>query len=80
MPLALAYGMLMILLGTTALAPLLLALPLQPPDLSLGLAVFCCMPTSLSTGVQLSQVGRPTGCQGVVAGVVGIELQQEGHG
>ena len=31
-------------------------LPLGSPELTLGLAVFCCMPTTLSSGVSLTQV------------------------
>jgi sodium/bile acid cotransporter 7 len=44
--------------ATTALAygltAILLRLPLRPPEMALGLAVFCCMPTTLSTGITLT--------------------------
>ena len=32
-------------------------LPLQPREMGIGLAVYCCMPTSLSTNIALTQVG-----------------------
>lgn len=52
---ALAYGLVAIL-GLTPLASLLaLRLPLNPPELAVGLALFCCMPTTLSSGVSLTQ-------------------------
>ena len=35
-----------------------LRLPFLPPEFAFGLAVFCCMPTTLSSGVSLTQV-RP---------------------
>ncbi|PNW78481.1 hypothetical protein CHLRE_09g395700v5 [Chlamydomonas reinhardtii] len=53
---AIAWGMASILLITPLLAPLAGALPLQPPGLALGLLVFGCMPTTLSSGVALTQV------------------------
>ena len=47
------------ILALTPLAALgVLRLPLGSPDLALGLAVFCCMPTTLSSGVSLTQVGQ----------------------
>ena len=53
-----AYGLASIfLLGPLVLAPLILTLPLQPPAIGLGLAVFACMPTSLSSGIAMTQVG-----------------------
>ena len=51
---ALAYGLAAILLLTPLLGRAALALPLQPAEGALGLAVFCCMPTTLSTGVTLT--------------------------
>lgn len=51
-----AFGMLSILLITPLAAFLALRLPLKPPELAFGLAVFCCMPTTLSSGVSLTQV------------------------
>lgn len=56
-PAALAYGLTAVLGLTSALAPLVLRLPLAPPELAIGFAIFCCMPTTLSTGVVLTQVG-----------------------
>ncbi|PNH11225.1 putative sodium/metabolite cotransporter BASS4, chloroplastic [Tetrabaena socialis] len=53
---AISWGLASILLITPLLAPLAGALPLQPPGLALGLLVFCCMPTTLSSGVALTQV------------------------
>jgi sodium/bile acid cotransporter 7 len=48
------FGITSILLLTPLAASLALALPL-PRELCLGLAVFCCMPTTLSSGVSLTQ-------------------------
>ncbi|EFJ43689.1 hypothetical protein VOLCADRAFT_106693 [Volvox carteri f. nagariensis] len=42
--------------GSGPPAPVAGALPLQPPGLALGLLVFACMPTTLSSGVALTQV------------------------
>lgn len=53
---AVLFGMLSILVFTPLAAILALRLPLQPPELAFGLAVFCCMPTTLSSGVSLTQV------------------------
>ena len=47
-----------------------LRLPLQPPELAFGLAVFCCMPCTLSSGVSLTQVSHPR----PVCGTVGEHL------
>mmetsp|Transcript_31124 Transcript_31124/g.73990 ORF Transcript_31124/g.73990 Transcript_31124/m.73990 type:complete len:428 (-) Transcript_31124:193-1476(-) len=60
-PGALAFGAATIL-GLTALAaPLCLFLPIEPEGLRVGLAVFCCMPTTLSSGIALTQaVGANT--------------------
>lgn len=55
-PAALAYGLTAVLGLTSALAPAVLRLPLAPPELAVGFAIFCCMPTTLSTGVVLTQV------------------------
>jgi len=52
---SLAYGLASILLlSPLLLGPVLLSLPLQPPALALGLAVFVSMPTSLSSGITLT--------------------------
>lgn len=51
---ALAYGLVAILAATPMLAFAVLRLPLQPPEMALGLAVFCCMPTTLSACVALT--------------------------
>ncbi len=55
-PLALAFGLASILLITPMLSFALLKLPLQPAEMALGLAIYCCMPTSLSTNIALTQV------------------------
>lgn len=55
-PGSVAYGITSILLITPLIALAVLRLPLQPPELALGLAVFCCMPTALSSGVALTTV------------------------
>jgi sodium/bile acid cotransporter 7 len=53
---AIAYGLASILLLTPLLGLAVVQLPLQPPALALGLGVFCCMPTALSSGVTFTQV------------------------
>ena len=53
---AAAYGAAAILLLTPLLALPVQRLPLGRPELAFGLAVFCCMPTALSSGVTLTQV------------------------
>lgn len=50
------YGLATILLITPLLGFVALRLPLQPPELAFGLTIFCCMPTTLSTAVSLTQV------------------------
>lgn len=60
-PLALAYGLATILVCTPMLALAIVRLPLQPPEMALGLAVFCCMPTSLSANIALTQVRDSAG-------------------
>ncbi|KAK9820543.1 hypothetical protein WJX72_011453 [[Myrmecia] bisecta] len=52
---AVLYGVVSILFITPLAALLAMRLPLQPPALAFGLAVFCCMPTTLSSGVALTQ-------------------------
>ena len=53
---AVLYGFAFILLITPLAGFLALRLPLQPPELAFGLAVFCCVPCTLSSGVSLTQV------------------------
>jgi sodium/bile acid cotransporter 7 len=50
------YGLTSILLLTPLLGLAAVQLPLEPPALALGLGVFCCMPTALSSGVTFTQV------------------------
>lgn len=50
------YGIAAILLLTPLMAIPVQRLPLGRPELAFGLAVFCCMPTALSSGVTLTQV------------------------
>jgi hypothetical protein len=57
---AVVYGVAAILFITPLVSLAVLALPLQPPVLALGLAVFCCMPTALSSGITLTQVSAPS--------------------
>ena len=56
-PIALLYGVTSILFITPMAALLALRFPLSPPEMTLGLAVFCCVPTTLSTCVTLSTIG-----------------------
>lgn len=53
---AILYGFTSILFITPLAALVVLRLPLGSPELAFGLAVFCCMPTTLSSGVSLTQV------------------------
>ena len=53
---AAAYGVVSILFLTPLLALAVQRLPLGRPELAFGLAVFCWMPTALSSGVTLTQV------------------------
>lgn len=52
---AILYGFASILFITPLAALVVLRLPLGSPELAFGLAVFCCMPTTLSSGVSLTQ-------------------------
>lgn len=49
------YGVAAVLLFTPLLAVPVQALPFARPELAFGLAVFCCVPTALSSGVTLTQ-------------------------
>lgn len=53
---AILYGLVTILLITPLAGLLTLRLPLYPKELACGLTVFCCMPTTLSSAVSLTQV------------------------
>ncbi|XP_056698485.1 probable sodium/metabolite cotransporter BASS4, chloroplastic isoform X2 [Spinacia oleracea] len=66
------YGLASILLLTPAFARLILQLNLQPPEFVTGLALFACMPTTLSSGVSLTQV--PFTITKYVAAGVGISI------
>ena len=55
---AILFGFASILFITPLAALAVQRLPLGSPELTLGLAVFCCMPTTLSSGVSLTQVTR----------------------
>lgn len=59
---ALAYGLTAILIATPFFGLAAQRIPLAPPEMSVGLAFFCCMPTTLSAGVALTQL-----CKGNVA-------------
>jgi sodium/bile acid cotransporter 7 len=53
-PIAIAFGIISTLFITPLAAFGVMRLPLHPPEMVLGLAVFCCVPTTLSTCVTLS--------------------------
>ena len=53
---AILFGAASILAVTPLAALAVQRLPLGSSELTLGLAVFCCMPTTLSSGVSLTQV------------------------
>ena len=57
---AILFGFASILFITPLAAIIVQRLPLNSPELTLGLAVFCCMPTTLSSGVSLTQVTLTT--------------------
>ncbi|CAB4299273.1 unnamed protein product [Prunus armeniaca] len=50
------FGLVSILLFTPYFSRIILQLQLQPPEFVRGLAIFCCMPTTLSSGVALAQL------------------------
>ncbi|XP_048428619.1 probable sodium/metabolite cotransporter BASS4, chloroplastic isoform X3 [Pyrus x bretschneideri] len=50
------FGLVSILLFTPYFSRLILQLQLQPQEFVRGLALFCCMPTTLSSGVALTQL------------------------
>eukprot|EP00884_Botryococcus_braunii_P020326 jgi/Botrbrau1/6978/Bobra.0165s0014.1 len=52
---AIAFGVVSILLLTPLMSLAVLQLPLAPRELAIGLAVFCCMPTTLSTGIAMTE-------------------------
>mmetsp|Transcript_28976 Transcript_28976/g.40005 ORF Transcript_28976/g.40005 Transcript_28976/m.40005 type:complete len:430 (+) Transcript_28976:136-1425(+) len=52
------YGAVFILLISPLAAVPVLSLPLLPRELVVGLAVFCCMPTTLTSGVALTQTAK----------------------
>lgn len=51
---ALLFGLVSILLITPMAAKIALSLPIVPREFAYGLAVFCCMPTSLSANIALT--------------------------
>ena len=53
-----ALGLVCILAMTPLIARLVLAAPIAPPEFAIGLAVFFCMPTSLSANIALAGVRR----------------------
>lgn len=61
-PYAVAYGIIAILLLTPMAALGIVHVPLLEPEIVLGLSVFCCVPTTLSTCVTLTMA-----CQGNTA-------------
>ncbi|XP_010504502.1 PREDICTED: probable sodium/metabolite cotransporter BASS4, chloroplastic isoform X1 [Camelina sativa] len=50
------FGLISILLLTPSFSRLIMLVQLQPPELVTGLAIFCCMPTTLSSGVALTHL------------------------
>ncbi|KAJ7537926.1 hypothetical protein O6H91_11G028100 [Diphasiastrum complanatum] len=50
------FGLASILLFTPMAAYILLQIRLSPPELVTGLAIFCCVPTTISSGVSLTQL------------------------
>ncbi|XP_050113494.1 probable sodium/metabolite cotransporter BASS4, chloroplastic isoform X5 [Malus sylvestris] len=50
------FGLVSILLFTPCFSRAMLQLPLQPKEFVRGLALFCCMPTTLSVAVALTQI------------------------
>lgn len=53
---AIAFGLASILLVTPLAALLVMKLPLQPVELAMGLALFCCVPTTLSANISLTVI------------------------
>eukprot|EP00887_Chlorella_sp_A99_P000096 scaffold16.g96.t1 len=67
---ALAYGVAAILFVTPLTALGVLRLPLNPPEMGVGLAVFACMPTSLSTCITLTTAANGNGAVALLLVVV----------
>ena len=72
---AIAFGAASILAITPLAALAVQRLPLGSPELTLGLAVFCCMPTTLSSGVSLTQVTAHLCCMPITLSS-GVSLTQ----
>ena len=57
-PAAIIYGVVGINFVTTLLAFVMLELPFHPKEFSVGLAIFCVVPTTLGVGVALTQAAK----------------------
>jgi len=55
---ALLYGMVAILIITACFSYIALELPLEPREFRFGVALFCCVPTTLSSGVVLVRAAK----------------------
>ncbi|KAL6129620.1 hypothetical protein ACLB2K_072970 [Fragaria x ananassa] len=66
------FGLVSILFFTPYFSRVILQLPLQPQEFVRGLAIFCCMPTTLSSGVALTQV--PFSISKFIADGVGVSV------
>jgi hypothetical protein len=68
-----AAGMLAILFATPCIGYLVLQAPIAPVEFAYGLAVFCCMPTSLSANIALAGVRtQPVPLLGSSAGMLAV--------
>ncbi|KAG5239575.1 sodium/metabolite cotransporter BASS [Salix suchowensis] len=65
-------GICSILLFTPYLSKIILQIQLQPQEFVTGLAIFCCMPTTLSSGVALTQV--PFSISKFIAAGIGVSV------
>ncbi|PQQ21971.1 putative sodium/metabolite cotransporter BASS4 chloroplastic [Prunus yedoensis var. nudiflora] len=73
------FGLVSILLFTPYFSRIILQLQLQPPEFVRGLAIFCCMPTTLSSGVALAQLAGANSALAlaitVITNLLGILIQ-----
>jgi len=67
---ALGYGLVAIVLITPMLGFAAVDIPFKPAEFKIGLAVFCCVPTTLTSGVTLAQQAKGNGALALMLTVV----------
>ncbi|XP_071930196.1 probable sodium/metabolite cotransporter BASS4, chloroplastic isoform X2 [Coffea arabica] len=69
------FGLASILFFTPFFSKVILLLKLQPQEFVTGLAIFCCMPTTLSSGIALTRI--PFSISKFIASGVGVSVPTE---